>query len=51
MRSLLAGKSGGPSFFLVVDLAEALGLSVEFLAEATKAEEEQGGDGGGEESE
>ncbi|MDE0613417.1 MAG: helix-turn-helix transcriptional regulator [bacterium] len=36
VRALLDGKSAGPSFFLIVDLADALGLSVAALARATK---------------
>ncbi|MDE0653221.1 MAG: helix-turn-helix transcriptional regulator [bacterium] len=34
--SLLAGKSAGPSFFLIADLAEALGASLDELAEETR---------------
>ncbi len=41
VRSLLAGKSAGPSFFLVADLAEALGEPLGELAEKARAAAEE----------
>jgi len=36
VRALLLAKSAGPSFFLVVDLARAMKLSLNKLAESTR---------------
>ncbi len=36
VRSLLAGKAVGPSFFLVADLAEALGKHLDDLAKEAR---------------
>lgn len=36
VRSLLLGRSAGPSFFLVADIARALSLNLNRLAEETR---------------
>jgi transcriptional regulator with XRE-family HTH domain len=36
VRALLSAKSAGPSFFLVVDLARALKVSLKHLAESSR---------------